>query len=78
MTDVGRLWITVLTKTFMEDGMMKMDKSVLMDESEVWKLRNLNSVKRRKQMAHVMQMVMIAAAVFVVLACAVTAAFGVL
>ena len=61
MTDVGRLWITVLTKTFMEDGMMKMDKSVLMDESEVWKLRNLNSVKRRKQMAHVMQMVMIAA-----------------
>lgn len=58
--------------------MKKMDKSVFMDESEVWKLRNLNSVKRRKQMAHVMQMVMIAAAVFVVLACAVTAAFGVL
>ena len=58
--------------------MMKMDKSVLMDESEVWKLRNLNSVKRRKQMAHVMQMVMIAAAVFVVLACAVPGAFGVL
>ena len=54
---------------------MKMDKSVFVDESEVWKQRSLNSVRRRKQMAHVMQMVMIGVAVFVVAACVVTMAF---
>lgn len=57
---------------------MKMDKSVFVDESEVWKQRSLNSVRRRKQMAHVMQMVMIGVAVFVVAACVVTMAFGVI
>ena len=58
--------------------MMKMDKSVFVDESEVWKQRSLNSVRRRKQMAHVMQMVMIGVAVFVVAACVVTMAYGVI